>query len=190
MAQLTTPIETERLTLRRLTPDDLDGFAAIYQDPAVIRYLYWELRTRDEIRESLERRISRPVEISDTEENMLHAAVDERASGRLVGEFMLRWVPNAHRKGEVGGALHPSVHGRGYAGEVYRALLEFGFGTATLHRIEAKLDARNAASRRSLEKVGFHLEAHLRQNEWVKGEWTDELVFGMLASEWPGARAR
>jgi RimJ/RimL family protein N-acetyltransferase len=28
-------------------------------------------------------------------------------------------------------------------------------------------------------------EAHLRENEFVKGEWTDELVFAMLASEWP-----
>jgi len=27
-------------------------------------------------------------------------------------------------------------------------------------------------------------EAHLRENELVKGEWTDELVYAMLASEW------
>ena len=33
-------------------------------------------------------------------------------------------------------------------------------------------------------------EAHFRQNEIVKGEWTDELVYAMLADEWPAARAR
>jgi hypothetical protein len=28
-------------------------------------------------------------------------------------------------------------------------------------------------------------EAHLRENEWFKGEWTDEIDFAMLAQEWP-----
>jgi RimJ/RimL family protein N-acetyltransferase len=31
-------------------------------------------------------------------------------------------------------------------------------------------------------------EAHLVENEWFKGEWTDELDFGLLASEWPSRR--
>jgi RimJ/RimL family protein N-acetyltransferase len=29
-------------------------------------------------------------------------------------------------------------------------------------------------------------EAHFIENEFVKGEWTDELVFAILASEWNG----
>ena len=29
-------------------------------------------------------------------------------------------------------------------------------------------------------------EAHFVQNEWVKGEWTDEAVYAVLAHEWPG----
>jgi RimJ/RimL family protein N-acetyltransferase len=32
-------------------------------------------------------------------------------------------------------------------------------------------------------------EAHLRENEFVKGEWTDELVYAILASEWRGRAA-
>jgi RimJ/RimL family protein N-acetyltransferase len=35
-----------------------------------------------------------------------------------------------------------------------------------------------------MAKAGMRLEAHLRENEFVKGEWTDELVYAMLAKEW------
>jgi RimJ/RimL family protein N-acetyltransferase len=35
-----------------------------------------------------------------------------------------------------------------------------------------------------LERLGMRREAHLRENEFIKGEWCDELVYAMLASEW------
>ena len=30
-------------------------------------------------------------------------------------------------------------------------------------------------------------EAHLVENEWVKGEWQSELVYAILAREWTDA---
>ncbi|MCP2254937.1 hypothetical protein LY13_003709 [Prauserella aidingensis] len=51
-----------------------------------------------------------------------------------------------------------------------------------------RLDGRNAASARVLEKLGMRREAHLRENEYVKGEWTDEVVYAVLARDrGPGA---
>jgi RimJ/RimL family protein N-acetyltransferase len=32
----------------------------------------------------------------------------------------------------------------------------------------------------------MRLEAHLVENEWVKGEWQSELDYALLASEWRG----
>ena len=43
---------------------------------------------------------------------------------------------------------------------------------------------RNAASARVLERLGMRREAHFVENEWLKGEWTDELVYAMLDREW------
>jgi len=51
--------------------------------------------------------------------------------------------------------------------------------------VKAQLDARNTASARLCERLGMTLEAHLRQDWWSKGEWTDTLVYGLLADEWP-----
>ncbi len=97
---------------------------------------------------------------------------------------MLHWSEDVHRQGEIGGSLHPDVHGRGYASEVYGALLELAFTHYDLHRVCARCDGRNAASVRSLEKAGLRQEAHFVQNEFVKGEWTDEIVLAILQSEW------
>jgi RimJ/RimL family protein N-acetyltransferase len=47
-----------------------------------------------------------------------------------------------------------------------------------------RIDARNSASAAVLERLGMRREAHFVENEWVKGEWTDEVVYAVLASEW------
>ncbi len=43
---------------------------------------------------------------------------------------------------------------------------------------------RNTASARVMERVGMRREAHLVQSEFVKNEWTDELIYAILRSEW------
>jgi RimJ/RimL family protein N-acetyltransferase len=63
-------------------------------------------------------------------------------------------------------------------------LLRLGFTDYGLHRIIGRLDARNTASARVLERLGMRREAHFVENEIVKGEWTDEVVYAMLEDEW------
>ena len=63
-------------------------------------------------------------------------------------------------------------------------MLAFGFETLGLHRVIGRLDARNVASARVLEKLGMRREAELVENEWIKGEWQSELVYAVLAHEW------
>ena len=54
----------------------------------------------------------------------------------------------------------------------------------------ARVDARNTASVAVLRRLGMRQEAYLRENEWFKGEWTDEIDFAILEREWPSAQAR
>jgi aminoglycoside 6'-N-acetyltransferase len=56
-----------------------------------------------------------------------------------------------------------------------------------LRRISAECDARNTASARLLQRVGFRPERLRRQHTWTKGEWTDDLLFGLLPAEFPSA---
>jgi RimJ/RimL family protein N-acetyltransferase len=181
------PIETERLYLRPFLPGDLDALVAIHGDPEVVRYLYFDVRGREELRGVLTEKARRIVlnKAGDT----LNLAAVLRDTSELVGDVTLFWRSEEHRQGEVGYILHPAHGGRGYATEATHALLRVGFEDLGLHRIYGRLDARNTASARVLERVGMRREAHFVENEQVKGVWTDELVYAMLAREWRLRRA-
>jgi RimJ/RimL family protein N-acetyltransferase len=181
------PIATERLLLRPFAPGDLDALVPIHADPGVVRYLYWDVRDRDELRGVLEEKSTRTALAKAGD--ALNLAAVTADSGELVGDMTLFWHSEEHRAGEVGYMLHPAHNGRGYATEAARALLRLGFEELGLHRISGRIDARNAASARVLERLGMRREAHLVENELVKGEWTDEVVYAMLDREWAAQAA-
>jgi RimJ/RimL family protein N-acetyltransferase len=182
------PIATERLRLRPFEPRDLDALTAVHGDPEVTRYLYWDVRDREELKGVLAEKQRRDA--LTKEGDALNLAAVTADSGELVGDMTLIWRSEEHRQGEVGYIVHPAHQGRGYAAEATRAMLRIGFEDLGLHRIAAHLDARNAASARVLERVGMRREAHLVENEVVKGGWTDELVYAMLDREWQDALTR
>ena len=182
----TYPIETERLLLRPYTDADLDDLYAFRSRPDVVRYLYEEAETREEVVAALERRKKRGVL---TEEGAgLVTAVELKGTNRVIGDVVLVWLSEEHKQGEIGFIFHPDFHGRGYATEAAREMLRLGFGDLGLHRIIGRCDARNTASARVMERLGMRLEAHFRENEWFKGGWGDELIYAMLAAEWEARR--
>jgi RimJ/RimL family protein N-acetyltransferase len=183
------PLETERLVLRPFAQDDFDAVYAMRSDPKVFRYLYSEPhRSPEETRAFLQQRIESAV--LEEEGQWLSAAAALRDTGEVVVEVVLKWESAEHRQGELGYIVHPAHNGQGYAAEASLPILRFGFETLVLHRVVGRLDARNAASARVLEKLGMRQEAHLVENEWVKGEWTSELVYAVLAAEFAAGPAQ
>jgi RimJ/RimL family protein N-acetyltransferase len=176
------PLGTERLVLRPFRPDDLAAFHAMHSDESVVRWLYNEPRSEQEAQQLLGRKIAGAAL---TEEGQwLSCAITLRESGAVVGDLSLHWVSEAHRCGEVGFIVAPAHQGRGYTTEAAAALLPFAFETMGWHRLIGRAEARNRGSARVLEKLGMRREAHLVENEWVKGEWQSELVYALLDREW------
>jgi RimJ/RimL family protein N-acetyltransferase len=176
------PLRTPRLTLRPFRAGDLDDLRDIQSREDVARYLYWSPRGRDEVRESLKTKVTQSA-IED-EGDVLAVAVELTGTGRVVGDVILAWRSREYRQGEVGFVFHPDWHGRGFAAEATRVVLALGFDGLGLHRIAGRCDARNTASARLMRRLGMRREAHFVQNEFVKGEWCDELVYAVLAEEW------
>jgi RimJ/RimL family protein N-acetyltransferase len=176
------PIETDRLVLRPFEPADFDAFSAMHGDDEVARWLYNDARSPDEARAHLQRKIDATE--WRQEGDWFSCAVVLRESGALVGDLGFHWVSERDRTGEIGFIFAPGAQGKGYATEAARALIGWGFDGAGLHRVIGRTEVRNTASARVLEKLGMRREAHLVENEWVKGEWSSELVYAILEREW------
>lgn len=176
-----------RLTLRPYTIGDLDELYAIQSRPEVCRYLYWTPRDREQVLESLRQKINATA--LDGDGDTLTFAVVLADTGQLIGDVQLILLSRVHRQGEIGYVFHPDLGGHGYATEAAKVVLQIGFEEYRLHRIVGRIDGRNTASARVLERLGMRREAHFVQNEFVKSEWTDEVVYAMLAREWQARRS-
>jgi RimJ/RimL family protein N-acetyltransferase len=179
-------MRTERLLLRPFEDGDLHAIHAMRSREDVVRWLYEEPSTLDEDRERLGRRIHN-VRFAVTGDGIALAVAHD---GTVVGDCSLTLDSAEHHQGEVGFIVHPDHQGRGYATEAARAMLELGFGGFGLHRITGRVEARNAPSARVLERLGMRREAHLVENELVKGEWQSEMVYAILAREWRQSQPR
>nr|WP_285643715.1 GNAT family N-acetyltransferase [Lentzea sp. NBRC 102530] len=173
------PIRTERLLLRPFTADDLDDFLAYRALPEVRRYLYNDASTRDECGKVLAQRVGE-TELTAAGQRLILAV---ELDGRVIGDAMLKWLSEKDRQGEIGYSLHPAFQGRGYATEVARTMLTLGFDELGLHRIVAECDPRNEPSWRLMERLGMRREAHFREWAILRGEWSDLVVYALLAEE-------
>ena len=85
---------------------------------------------------------------------------------------------------EIGYTLHPDYWGQGYVPEAARAVINLAFKELGLHKIELSCFGSNVQSQRVAEKLGFTLEARIRDRKDIKGNRCDSLIYGLLRSEW------
>jgi [ribosomal protein S5]-alanine N-acetyltransferase len=147
-------LETDRLLLRPLCPDDLDSLAAIQADPEVMRYFPSGSRSIEQTRIDLERCI-----LIQAEYGFSLWATIERESGLLIGRSgLLPQTLQDRREVELAYMIARSHWGRGLATEAARAILDHGFRTLGLDRLVSIIHRDNLASRRVAENAGLKPE--------------------------------
>jgi len=176
------PIETDRLVLRTFELSDLDAVMTYVNQPDVQRYLDWKARDKGECRQALDKMhtqvsLQRPGD-------MLSLAIIRKTDDALIGHMSLRWSDATARQGELRFVLNPDFRGQGYATEAVKAMLDLSFEQYQIHRIFARLDARNVSSVKLMRRIGMRLEAHYREHALFQGEWDEELHFAILDREW------
>lgn len=177
-------METQHLILRDFLEDDLAALFTLLNNVHAMQYIM-DLYAQD---------------LAAAKENLSHAmasarvtprqdhffAVIEKATGRFVGSCGFSCSPSNGKISKDGGTAElgyfylPKFWGRGFAKEAAIAMVHYGFNTVGLHRLYAGCAATNTASQRVLIAAGFQLEGTLRAHQWVRGQWTDRLLFGQL----------
>ncbi len=181
-------LETERLILRDALLDDADAVDRYAGDPEVCRYMIWGPNTPERTREVMRWRVTeQQVELG---RRAFELMIVEKASGEVVGSAGLRVADTEALDADLGYVLARAKWGQGIVPEACEKLLEVAFGWFGLHRVWASTDAENRPSQRVLEKLGLRREAHLVQNERVKGSYRDTLIYALTESEYWGRTAR
>ena len=143
-----TILRTERLTLRPLAPADAEAYAAMRYHPAVAEWLLPAAGDPvDLARAAIER-------FAQSWQRRRYAPWGLFLAGRLIGHGGLNFVPEFGET-EVLWALHPDAWGHGYATEVARAALAYGFDTLGLNLIFAITLPDNHASQAVMKRLGL-----------------------------------
>jgi RimJ/RimL family protein N-acetyltransferase len=176
-------LSTRRLRLRRFRSDDVAAFAAYRSDPEIARYQSWSAPVSGQTARAL---VAEFAAGDPRRPGWFQYAIEHDDS--LIGDVGVNLHVN-RMQAEIGYTIAAAYQRRGYATEAVHGVLEHLFSERGLHRVSAECDGRNLPSARLLERVGFRPEGCRRAHTWIKGEWTDDLLFGLLANEWRGPGA-
>lgn len=179
------PLETPRLLLRDFTSRDFEAVHAYSSLDEVTRFLVWgpntTLQSKQTIQAYLEDQRENPRRNFDLA--VVLKGEGRRGTQRLIGGVGLKLTDWENRTAEIGYVLHPDYWGHGYALEAARNIVHAGFQDLGLQRIVATCDQRNKASARVMEKLGMRREGVFRQSKFIQGEWCDEFLYAILASD-------
>lgn len=175
-------LDAGRVSLRWVSAADTDAFYAVYSHPEVMRYWSTPPLANREAAANLIKKIHEDWQ----RRAILKWGIALRKGDQLIGSITLFHLDFNHRRAELGYALGRDYWGQGYMNEALMAVLKYAFAVLELHRLEADVDPRNAASIKTLERLGFQREGCLRERWQVNGEIQDAFFYGLLRREWVG----
>lgn len=127
-----------------------------------------------------------PFAVSGPADDVARFSVVRLADDELAGSALLWGIDPHNRTAHLGLSLRPSFRGHGLGTDVVRVLCHYGFTVRGLHRLQLETLADNAAMIQAATRAGFAREGTLRSAGWVNGNFLDEVIFGLLDSEWSG----
>ncbi|MFK7800201.1 MAG: GNAT family N-acetyltransferase [Anaerolineae bacterium] len=175
-------IKTERLHLRPFTFADVDDVYGYASDPEWSLYLAVPYPYTYQHAEQFiaTRKLDDP-----TKEKVWAIELD----GAVIGGISLRSKAEDYAICELGWSVSQPNWGKGLMTEVAQTMRDTTFSRLPkLHRLYARADLRNTGSWRVMEKIGMQREAVLRQHAKFRGEWVDEVWYGILQPEWDAAQ--
>ncbi len=174
-------VTTPRLTLSKLAAADAPALYGYRSDPEVCRYQSFEPGSLTDAESFIEK--LQPSAF-DTAGTWFQFGIRLNDSDLLIGDIGAHFLAEEPRQVEIGFTIDPGHQGEGFGTEAVTGLLEHLLLTVGKHRVIASVDPRNGPSVALLERVGMRQEAHFRESLWFKGEWVDDMVFGILRSDW------
>lgn len=172
-------IRTKRLKLTPIATDDAPAMFAYRSDAAVSLYQSFCPNSLLDVEDFILRLQGVAF---DTPGTWYQLGIRLRDSGQLIGDVGVHFCSS--EQVEIGFTVSPSYQRQGFATEAVTGVLDNLFGQLQKHRVHASVDPRNKPSSALLKRLGMRQEAHFVKSLRVNDEWVDDVVFGILESEW------
>lgn len=171
-------LETQRLLLRKITPEDVNALLKLFGNREVVRFIEMQpIKTIEQANEWL-----KWMGGAFANKDGLRWGITLK-DGTFVGSAGLhRWNREAHHA-EISCDINHKYWGHAYGQEALSQVIDFGWQHMNLNRIEASVIKGNRRSIHVMEKMGFKREGLLRQRVLKGGKYYDIYVFGMLHCE-------
>ena len=174
-------METERLIIRRFSPDDSQDLYEYLSDETVIAFEPYSAFSKEAaVNEAAKR----------ADDNSFWA-VCLKENNKLIGNLYFNLEePEEFRTWEIGFVFNRNFHHFGYATESALRMLQYGFDECNAHRIIAYCNPKNIASWRLLERLHMRREGHFLQKAFFRQDvqgnpvWHDAYEYAILSTEW------
>jgi RimJ/RimL family protein N-acetyltransferase len=171
----------ERVKLGPIKREYIESFLKWFNDPEITQYLViYRPMTRMAEEEWMEN-------LKTRENDILFGIVipNEDGTEKLIGNCGIHRIDWKNRVGEIGIAIgEKESQNKGFGTEALVLLVEYGFNTVNLNRLELYTYSFNERALKSYKKVGFVEEGRKRQFIWSKGRYHDAIMMGILADDW------
>ncbi|MFB6318623.1 GNAT family N-acetyltransferase [Saccharicrinis sp. FJH54] len=178
-------LESQRLLLRPVTPDDKEDLFEYRRDKETNKYQGWIPETIGDV-ENFIGRLSTQINVP---QSWFQFAIIEKTSSKIVGDLGIHFMDVENKQAEIGCTLHKNFHNRGYATESVNLVIDYLFNDLNKHRIITSIDPDNINSVRLVERIGFRKEAHFVKSLWLNGVWLDDMIYAMIESDWEKIKA-
>jgi ribosomal-protein-alanine N-acetyltransferase len=172
---------TQRIRLRPIEVSDLDSIHQLHSLPETDEFNALGIpNTIEETRSIIEPWIA-DNKLSEIKNYTF--AIEDKSNGEFMGLFGFKIGNEKYNRGEVWFKIHSDHWNKGFASESLKAVIDFGFDTLKLHRIEAGCAVANMGSIKVLEKAGMIREGRGRQLLPLKSGWSDNFEYSILESD-------
>jgi len=176
----TPQLETERLVLRKITPDDADDIFEYASDDEVAKYVTWDThKSVDDTRNFINFILGR---YERDEAGEWGIALKE--NGKLIGTIGFTAYSVKSRRAEIGYVLSRKYWGQGIMTEAVNLVLKFAFEDMGLNRIESLHVLDNEKSGKVMQKAGMSFEGIIRERIYFKNKFWDAKQYAILRSDW------
>ncbi|MGL9730077.1 GNAT family N-acetyltransferase [Enterococcus sp. DIV0756] len=177
----TQDFETDRLLLRKFSYNDNDSMRKYWASKEEIQKMYSEpvYATKEQARTLLDKYIA-----SYSNDHYYRWAITLKDNSDCIGQIAYFMINEKNHWGEIEYCIGKEFQNQGYITEAIMGILDYGFNSIGLHKVQVCHKANNIASKRVIEKSGFRYEGTLRDFFYMEGDYVDRLYYSILEEEY------